>query len=378
MMQGSVRKYEGKRGVTWTYVVDVGRAGNGKRIQKWRRGFPTKKAATEAMQLELHQRRSGTYIETSNETVGELLDRWLETVIRHKVKPTTLEDYAFTIRKHLKPALGSVPVQKLTPAAVQTFYADRLDAGLGARTVQLCHGRLSQALALALREGILTRNVCTLTDPPTPRPHPADVWTADESRRVIAASTEDLYAPLWLLALGTGLRRGELLGLRWQDIDLTRPTLSVRQTVVLLNNAPAFQTPKTSAAQRTIKLSAEIVAAMGKHRLGQIERRLAAPSWNDLDLVFCTSEGKAINPNSLYDRFDSIVARAGVKRIPLHGMRHTHATLLLAAGTPIKAVSERLGHSKTSITLDTYAHVLPDMQDRAVDAIDAALFQTAL
>jgi integrase len=291
------------------------------------------------------------------------------------VKPTTHEDYAFTVRKHLKPALGHIPVQLLTPATVQSFYSNRLDAGIGPRTVELCHGRLSQALALALREGVVTRNVCAATEPPATKPRPADVWTAEESRQVIAASEEDLYAPLWLLALGTGLRRGELLGLRWQDLDLTRPSLSVRQTVVLLNNAPAIQTPKTSAAQRTIKLSAEIVDALGKHRLRQIERRLAAPSWNDPDLVFCTAGGKPINPNSLYDRFDAIVIRAGVKRIPLHGMRHTHATLLLAAGTPIKAVSERLGHSKTSITLDTYAHVLPDMQDRAVDAIDAALFR---
>jgi integrase len=374
-MQGSIKKYEGKRGVTWTFVIDVGRDAGGKRIQKWRRGFPTKKAAEAAMQLELHQRRSGTYAEKSTETVGELLDRWLETVIRHKVKPTTLEDYAFTVRKHLRPALGSIPVQALTPATVQSFYSDRLDAGIGARTVQLCHGRLSQALSLALREGIVTRNVCTATDPPTPRPRPGEVWTAEEARSVIAASTTDLYAPLWLLALGTGLRRGELLGLRWQDLDLARPTLSVRQAVVLLNNAPSIQTPKTPAARRTIKLSGDLVDALTSHRVAQVERRLAAGSWSAEDLIFCTGEGGPVNPNSLYDRFDAIVARAGVRRIPLHGMRHTHATLLLAAGTPIKAVSERLGHSKTSITLDTYAHALPDMQDRAVDAIDAALFR---
>jgi integrase len=374
-MQGSVIKYEGKRGITWTFVIDAGRDAKGKRIQRWRRGFPTKKVAEAAMQLELHQRRSGTYTEKSTETVGELLDRWLETVIRHKVKPTTLEDCAFTIRKHLTPALGSIPVQALTPATVQSFYSDRLDAGIGARTVQLCHGRLSQALSLALREGIVTRNVCAATDPPTPRPRPGEVWTAEEARLVIAASTTDLYAPLWLVALGTGLRRGELLGLRWQDLDLARPTLSVRQTIVLLNNAPCIQTPKTPAAQRTIKLSAELVDALTTHRVAQIERRLAAGSWSAHDLVFGTGEGKPINPNSLYDRFDTIIERAGVKRI---GMRHTHATLLLAAGTPIKAVSERLGHSKTSITLDTYAHVLPDMQDRAVDAINAALFSAAV
>jgi integrase len=160
---------------------------------------------------------------------------------------------------------------------------------------------------------------------------------------------------MWLLALGTGFRRGELLGVRWQDLDSERLMLSVRQTVVLLNNAPVIQAPKTSAAHRTIRISQELVDALARHRLAQVERRLAATSWKDGGLVFCTGEGKPINPNSLYDRFDAIIEQAGVKRIPMHGMRHTHATLLLAAGTPIKAVSERLGHSKTSITLDTYA-----------------------
>ena len=152
--------------------------------------------------------------------------------------------------------------------------------------------------------------------------------------------------------------------------------LSARQIVVLLNGAPSIQPPKTEAARRTIRLSRDVSEALAKHRVGQVERRLAAPEWVDGDLVFNTGAGKPLNPNNLYRNFEAIVAEAGVKRIPFHGMRHTHATLLLAAGTPIKAVSERLGHNKTSITLDTYAHVLPDMQDRAVDAIDAALFRT--
>jgi integrase len=243
-MRGSVRKYEGTRGVTWLYVIDAGVGKDGKRIQKKRRGFPTRKAAEAAMQLELHQRRSGTYIEKSAETVGELLDRWLTTVAKHKVKPTTLEDYALTIRKHLKPALGAIGVQDLTPATVQTFYSDRIDAGIGARTVQLCYQRLSQALALAVREGVVTRNVCAATEPPTSRPTPAEVWTAQEARAFIAASMHDTYAPLWQLALGTGLRRGEFLGVRWQDLDLDDRQLSVRQTVVLLGGAPSIQAPK--------------------------------------------------------------------------------------------------------------------------------------
>ena len=214
-MQGSVIKYEGKRGVSWTFVIDVGRDAGGKRIQKWRRGFPTKKAAEAAMQLEIHQRRAGSYIEKSTETVGELLDRWLETVARHKVSASTLEDYRLTIRKHITPALGPIPVQTLTSGTVQKFYSERIDAGVGPRTVQLCHLRLSQALALAEREGIIPRNVCAATEKPRSRQQPGTTWTGDEARRFLVKAEADTYAPLWLLALKTGLRRGELLGVRW-------------------------------------------------------------------------------------------------------------------------------------------------------------------
>jgi integrase len=374
-MQGSVIKYEGKRGITWTFVIDVGRDAQGKRIQKWRRGFPTKKAAEAAMRLELHQRHVGTYIEKSPETVGELLERWLTTVIRHKVKPTTLEDYAFTINKHLTPALGHVPVQALTAGTVQAFYSDRIDAGIGPRTVQLCHQRLQQALALAEREGIVSRNVCRSTEPPKATPKSGTSWTAEEARRFLSAAESDTYWPLWSLALATGLRRGELLGLRWRDLDLDRQLLTVHQSVVLLNGSPIIQTPKTAASRRTVQLSTDVVAALRKHRLAQTERRLASPQWADSDLVFCTRDGKPLNPNNVYRNYQAIIDLAGVPRINLHGARHTHTTLALASGAPLKAVSERLGHAKSSVTLDIYSHVLPDMQDRVVEAIDAALFR---
>jgi integrase len=374
-MQGSVIKYDGKRGVSWTFVIDVGRDAKGKRIQKWRRGFPTKKAAEAAMRLELHERQSGTYIEKNPETVGELLDRWLQTVARHKVKPTTLEDYTLTVSKHLKPALGHIQVQALTAATVQRFYSDRLDAGIGARSVQLCHQRLSQALGLAEREAIVSRNVCRATEPPKAPPKQGRSWTAEEARRFLATAEADTYWPLWLLALKTGLRRGELLGIRWKDLDLDKGTLQVHQTVTLLHGTPIIQTPKTASSRRVVKLSADVVAALAKYRAAWVERQLASSHWIDTDLVFSTRDGRALNPNNVYRNYQAIIDTAGVPRINLHGARHTHTTLALAGGAPIKAVSERLGHSKTSITVDTYAHVLPDMQDHVIEAIDAALFR---
>jgi integrase len=144
---------------------------------------------------------------------------------------------------------------------------------------------------------------------------------------------------------------------------------------VLLKGSPVIQTPKPEAARRSVKLSAEVVAALRKHRLAQTERRLASQQWVDGDLVFCTRDGKPINPNNVYRNYLAIIAEAGVPRINLHGARHTQTTLALASGAPLKADSERLGHTKTSITLDTYSRVVPNMQDQVVEAIDAALFR---
>jgi integrase len=177
-------------------------------------------------------------------------------------------------------------VQALTSATVQKFYSDRIDAGLGPRSVQLCHLHLSQALALAEHEGIVSRNVCAATDKPRSRQKPGTTWTGDEARRFLNKAQTDTYAPLWLLALKTGLRRGELLGLRWSDLDLDRGTLTVQQTIGVLAGAPCIKPPKTDAGQRVVKLSADVVAALTKHCITWAARNLAAEEWADGDLVF--------------------------------------------------------------------------------------------
>jgi integrase len=270
---------------------------------------------------------------------------------------------------------GEVWAQRLTADTVQAFYSDLRARGVGARTVQLCHLRLCQALSQAVKWGILHRNVCDAVDAPRVTHAPGKVWTADDARRFIAAGEGTNLEALWVLVATTGLRRGEALGVRWQDLDLDDRTMRVRQSVVIYKNKPIIQEPKSAAARRVVKLDPETVAMLRSHRAQQLERRLAlGPIWHELDLVFCTGDGKALNPNNLYRILDKVMARAGVPRIRLHDLRHSHTTLLLAAGMPIKAVSERLGHAKASTTLDTYAHVLPDMQDAAAETISRLLF----
>jgi len=170
------------------------------------------------------------------------------------------------------------------------------------------------------------------------------------------------------------MRRGELLGLRWQDIDLNRGTLRVVQSVRWMSGKPVVSPPKTDSSVRAIGISGPVVDALKEHRKAWLERKLKARTWADGDLVFCTRTGQPLNPSNLYRNLAAIITAADVPKLRLHDMRHTHATLLLAGDTPIRAVSARLGHSQTSVTMNIYAHVLQEMQDRAITAIDAALF----
>ncbi len=375
-MQGSIQKRTGKRGVSYLARVDFRPDPvTGERRQR-AKTYRTRKEAEVALAAWITEVERGTALEPSKVTVGGLLEQWLTGVAKHNVKATTLEDYEATIRVHILPTLGSVLLQRLTAAQVQAFYATKLDAGASPRTVQLCHLRLSQALKQAVAWGLVAHNVCANVKPPRVVYKRSETWTPEEAQAFLSVAAADGLHPLWLLALSTGMRRGELLGLRWRDLDLDRRSLSVRQCVVIHKGAALIEEPKTSSARRVVKLPAEAVEALREHRRRQVERRLCVGSlWEDHDLVFCTRLGRPLNPNNVARSYTRLVAIAGVPRIRLHDLRHTHATWLLKAGQPVKVVSERLGHAKVSITLDTYAHVLPDMQEGAVDTVGGLLFR---
>jgi integrase len=200
------------------------------------------------------------------------------------------------------------------------------------------------------------------------------VWSAEEVRRFLERTGDDDHHPLWRLMLQTGMRRGEALGLRWRDLDLDRARLSVRQQLVRAGAAVAFGPPKTAAGRRQIALDKGTVAVLKAHKAAQREERLRwGPAYKDGDLVFCRPDGHPHDVDVISQRWDASVARAGVARIRLHDARHTHATLLLQAGVPVKVVSERLGHSKTSLTQDVYQHVIPGMQEDAAARIGAVI-----
>lgn len=287
------------------------------------------------------------------------------------------KDYEIAIRLHLKPAIGSVPIQRLEPAKIQALYDLWHIEGKSERTVQRCHSILNQALSQAMQWGTVQRNVTSAVSKPRTRKKERHTWTADGVSRFIDVAKDDSRAPLWHLLALEGMRRGEALGLYWRDVNWERGTVHLQRTVVpdRLNKGKAMllDRTKTNAGARTVRLTEETLAALKSHSKAQLERRIAAESWANEDLVIATSIGTLVHPDNVTRSFERLVLMAGVRRIRVHDMRHTAATLLLLAGENVKAVSERLGHASITITMDLYQHVTADMQESTARAMDDLL-----
>jgi len=375
MASGSIRKRERADGVRYEAVVDFGLdPATGKRIQR-SKAFKTKREAREYLTASLSEVDKGTFVDRSRQTVAEMMAYWLDTEARPRLRGKTVFDYENTIRNHILPELGTIPIQKLTADRLHKFYADKTAAGVGPRTIRLCHLHLRQALRQATRLGLVARNVADLVSPPKGQPKEMKVWTYEQAQTFLAVAGESIYGPIWILALATGMRRGELLGVRWKDVDLGRRTLQVRQTVGSLRGRIEFKPPKTRSSMRTVSLPKEVVAILREHKRRQNERRLAlGEAWNDHDLVFAVGTGNPIHPDNVRHDFARLVRKAGVPLIRVHDQRHTHVTLGLAAGVNLKALSEAVGHRDISITLGIYGHVLAEQRVEVADKMGSVLF----
>jgi integrase len=349
----------------------------GKRQNKTIGTYRTLKAAEKAERDALVAQERGTLVDPSKVTVGELLADWLKAKVA-VISRNSHADYEIAIRRHINPALGSVIAQQLTPARVQAQYSAWQEVGMSPRMVHRCHLVLSQALAQAVRFGILNRNVCGELEKPSIARTKPNVWSPVESAAFLEEAKRDALAPLWFLLALEGMRRGEGLGLRWTDVNWDRGTVHIVQTVApdKRNRGTAVIQPrtKTSAGARSVKLTAETLMMLTEHKDRQrFQRQAAGERWQDHDLIVCTATGTPVNPNNVTRSYNRLVILSGVPRIRVHDLRHTAATMLLRAGVPPKIVSERLGHATVAITLDTYSHVLPEMQDVAASAMSALL-----
>ena len=273
--------------------------------------------------------------------------------------------------KHVAPALGNVRLSKLTPAHLQGFYRSKLDAGLSPRTVQYLHSVLHRALKQALRWRLVPRNVTEAVDPPRVRKEEMRPLSPAEARKLLEATRTDRLEALYVLAVHCSLRQGELLGLKWKDIDLEAGTLQIRRTL----SDGAFTAPKTARSRRSVKLTAGAVEALKRHSARQAdEMTRVGERYEDRGLIFASEVGTPFNRHNLTQRsFKLLLKRAELPNIRFHDLRHTCATLLLSKGVHPKFVQELLGHATIAITLDTYSHVLPGMGDQTATAIEDAL-----
>jgi len=355
----------------WCAALTVGRDARGRLRRVYIYG-KTRREVQEELTKKLREHQQGMPVDPTRQTVGQFLQAWLEDCMRGSVRPTTLENYRYVIR-HLEPIAG-IQLAKLTPQHIQHLYRQKQDAGL-TRMVVLMHAVLHKALGQAVRWCLIPRNPADAVERPRMPKKEFRALTSEEAARLLEAAREDRLHALWVLAVTTGMRLGELLGLRWEDVDLERGTVTVRRQLQWLEGEPTFPEPKSARSRRTIALPGLAVAALREHRKRQLEWRLRLGEvWQDHGLVFTTEIGTPLHPSNVRQRhFHPLLERAGLPRIRFHDLRHTCATLLLAQGVHPKLVQEQLGHSQISVTLDTYSHVTAPMMREAAAKMDAIL-----
>jgi integrase len=322
----------------------------------------------------LRAQEKGLPVTGDRQSVGQYLASWL-VATKAAIRPRTWKRYEQYVRVHLLPDLGTIGLAKLTAQRVQALYATKLEEGLSTTTVNHLHQLLHRALDAALRLDLVARNVCDQVDPPRMRHHEMTTLSEEQAATLLSAAEGDRFEALYVLALATGMRLGELLALRWRDVDLEGGSLQVRATLQYTIDGFVFAEPKTAQSRRRIALSQTAIAALTQHRAVQAQERLnLGPAWEDGDLVFPNRLGKPMDGIHLLRRnFYPLLTKAGLPRMRFHDLRHTAATLLLGRGINPKIVSELLGHSQIAITLGLYSHVTPHMQQQAADAMDAAL-----
>jgi len=373
----------------WEAKVTVGRnpkTGNLKRKSLYGK---TKAEVLKKMNEEKYKLQQGISVETTNMNLGQWLNTWLWEY-KKNLKPKTFESYEQLIRVHILPSLGNIQLKALRPEHLQKFYNEkhssgRVDGngGLSARTVRYIHVVLHAALEQAVKNQILTRNVSQATTLPRQKKKEMRVLTKEEQAKLLAVLRKDEGGVVYILGLAAGMRRGELLGLMWKDIDFEQGIINVKRTLSRVKvfgqknkTELVFQTPKSAKAIRSIPIPESILGVLKTHKgRQQQEKEVAGCAYVDRDLVFCTKLGNPIEPGNFTRRFYRYITKAFIAHTNPHALRHSYATRLLEVNEHPKIVQELLGHSSISLTLDTYSHVMPERKKAAAKKLNA-LFDT--
>lgn len=337
--------------------------------------FKTEKEALAKQRQALNELAQGILATGPQQTLKQFLEYWLEDVYKMSVRVTTYRNARILVYKHLIPGLGHFKLQKLTAQHVQSFYAKKLKEGTVASRVKSIHTALHTALEHARRMKLVSINVSSDVELPQQKMPEKQPLTPEQARSLLQHVKEHRLEGLLTLALATGMREGELLGLRWSDVDLEKGRLLVSRTMTYVTGYGFVEgEPKTKKGKRNILLPEFVVETLKRHRMSQLEKRLAAGAdWIDRNLVFPNDRGDFVFSSTLLRNFYTVLVEAGLPRIRFHDLRHSAATILLSMGVQGKVVQELLGHSNISITMDVYGHVLPSMQKDAMDKMDDLL-----
>jgi integrase len=354
----------------WVASVSVGSYAARQRKVAYGR---TRQEAQQALADALRAQRYGVLNPGPTQTVGELLTSWLEDTVRPAVRWSTFKSYQEIAEHHLMPRLGPIRLTALTPQHVQALLNEKARKRLSPRTVQYIRDVLRNALNKAMRWGLVIRNVAELVDVPRIPRAERITMDAEQARRFLEVVRGHDLEALYTVALAVGLRQGEALGLKWEDISFSRRSLTVRRALQRVSGKLTFVEPKSTTSRRTIPLPAVVIDALHRHRERQSERRYRpGPPWGGL--VFTSSVGTPVNTRNLTRSYKTLLRKARLSpEIRFHDLRHSCASLLLAQGVSPRTIMETLGHSQIGLTLNTYAHVVPSLQRDAADVMDRLL-----
>ncbi|MGG0554841.1 tyrosine-type recombinase/integrase [Priestia aryabhattai] len=358
-----------KSGYTWSFTIETGiDLLTGKRKQTTRRGFATKKEAENAAKELSTQLENGLNIVDNKMTLNQYLPKWLEMAAKRKVKVTTFVNYENVINNRILPVLGHLTLKDLNGSVCQKFFNLLIDQELSDGYIKSIYKVFNISLEKAIDWDLILKNPLRKVDIPKARKRNYTVWKRKELLYFLqVAKDESLdYFSLFFVCIYTGLRKGELLGLKWEDINFKDGTLHIQRNQVYLKGTFTYGSLKTESSNRVIKVDDETLHILMQHKKRQNELKLLYGSqYSNENLVFCRKNGKPMHPRALAVFFDSIIKKAEVSKIRFHDLRHTHATLLLEAGVSLKEVQERLGHSSIKMTGDIYAHVTDEMKSNA-------------
>lgn len=325
----------------------------------------------------LADRDRGIVFDAGTLTLGDYLNRWLNNSVKDNVAHRTFHNYASQVRLHIVPVLGRIKLKSLSPGHIQGLYREKLDSGLSSSSVRYIHAVLHRALKQAVKWDLIPRNSCEAVDPPRPVKKEGKALTAEQARALLSAVRGERLEALYVLALACGLREGELLGLRWEDVDTEDMTLRVcRQLQRMRDGSGLAFVPTKNKKGRIIDLDPSTVKALRTHRQRQLVEILKLGTlYQDRSLVFATRIGTPLEASNVVNRsFKPLLKKAGLPNVRFHDLRHTCATLLLSKGIDAKVTQERLGHADIAMTMNTYSHVMPGMQKEAAEAIESVLF----